>query len=94
MIYAFYAAIALACVLSVLFSFKSRRAADPKSRGLYAARMNMSMGALLILFSLVQFLLFEPDTVRVVVGTLFLLLGLFNLVSGIRSHAYFGRMSR
>jgi hypothetical protein len=92
MVYVFYAAIALSCVLSVVFSFRSRRATDPKARGLNAARMNLSMGALLILAALVQIVLFEPDTVRIIIGTLFLLLGLFNLFAGLRNHGRFSRM--
>jgi len=92
MMIAFYAAIAITCVLSVVFSFRSRRATDPKQRGLNAARMNLSMGALLILASLVQFLLFEPDTARTIVGALFLLVGTFNLFAGFRNYGHFSRM--
>jgi hypothetical protein len=92
-LYVFYAGIALTCVLSVVFSFKSRRAADPKSRGLNAARTNLSMGALLLLASLVQLILFEPDTVRIIVGTLFLLIGIFNIFAGLRNYGYFSRMN-
>ncbi|HZG76737.1 MAG TPA: YtpI family protein [Paenibacillus sp.] len=92
MVYVFYAAIALSCVLSVVFSFRSRRATDPRTRGLNAARMNLSMGALLVLAALVQIVLFEPDTVRIIVGALFLLLGLFNLFAGLRNHGRFSRM--
>jgi hypothetical protein len=92
-LYAFYAGIALTCVLSVFFSFTSRRAADAKSRGLNAARMNLSMGSLLLLASLVQLILFEPDTVRIIVGTLFLLIGIFNIFAGFRNYGYFSRMN-
>ncbi|WP_309121482.1 YtpI family protein [Paenibacillus sp.] len=92
MLFVFYAAIAAACVLSVVFSFRSRRSTDPKSRGLNAALMNLSMGALLILASLVQVVLFEPDTVRIIVGAMFLLIGLFNLFAGFRNYGRFSRM--
>lgn len=88
----FYFAIVIACIFSVIFSFKSRRATDPTVRGLNAARMNISMGILLILAALVQFILFEPDTIRIIIGSLFLLIGLFNLFAGLRSHGYFLRM--
>lgn len=90
--YVFYVSIALACVLSVVFSIRSRRATDPKSRGLNAARMNISMGALLILASFVQFVLFEPDTVRIVVGSVFLLIGLFNLFAGLRNYGHYSKL--
>jgi hypothetical protein len=92
MIYVFYFGIILFCVLSVFFSFKSRRAADPKGKGLNAARMNLSMGALLVLAALVQFILFEPDTVRIIVGSAFLLIGLFNIFAGLRNYGYYVRM--
>lgn len=92
MLYVFYALITLSCILSVVFSFKSRRAGDPKHRGLYAARMNMSMGALLILAALVQLVLFEPDTIRIVVGAIFLLVGAFNIFAGVRNHIHFTKM--
>jgi len=91
MLYVFYAAITVSCVLSVVFSFKARRAVDPNVRGLNAARMNLSMGALLVLAAIVQLLLFEPDTARIVVGTLFLLVGLFNVFAGFRNYGHFMR---
>lgn len=92
MLYVFYAGILLALVSWVVFSYRMRRATDPKVRGLHGARVNLSMGALLILASIVQFALFEPDTVRIIVGSAFLLLGLFNLFAGLRNHAHFRRM--
>jgi len=91
MLYICYAGIVVCCVISVIFSFRSRRATDPNVRGLNAARMNLSNGALLILASLVQFLLFEPDTIRIVVGSLFLLIGAFNVFAGFRNYGYFSR---
>ncbi|HZG58451.1 YtpI family protein [Paenibacillus sp.] len=92
MLYVFYAAIALACVGSVAFSLLARRATEPKARGLHAARTNLCMGALLVLAAAVQFVLFEPDTVRIIVGSLFLLIGIFNLFAGLRNYGYFSRM--
>lgn len=92
MVYVFYFGILLTCILSVVFSFKSRRSTDPKLRGLNGARMNISMGAFLLLAALVQLVLFEPDTLRVIVGSVFLLLGLFNIFSGLRNYSHFSRM--
>jgi len=91
MLYVFYAGIMLALVSWVVFSYRAKRSTDPKVRGLNAARVNLSMGALLVLASIVQFALFEPDTVRIIVGAVFLLLGLFNLFAGFRNHAFYRR---
>ncbi|WP_199615687.1 YtpI family protein [Paenibacillus alkalitolerans] len=91
--YVFYAAIVLTSALSVFFSFRSRRAADPVRRGLNAARMNISMGTLLICMALVQWFLFEPDTIRIVIGSVFIVIGLFNLFAGLRSYGHFSRLS-
>lgn len=91
MLFVFYAGILLSCVLSVVFSFKSRRATDPKIRGLNAARTNLSMGSLLVLAAIVQLLLFEPDTVRIIVGALFLLIGIFNIFAGLRNYGHYSR---
>jgi len=74
---------------SVFYSFRYRLHKDPQARGLYAARMNISMGMLLILLSLVQLFQFEMNTVRLVIGALLLLLGLFNLFAGLRNHSRF-----
>ncbi|WP_255570502.1 YtpI family protein [Cohnella sp. CFH 77786] len=85
--------IALSSLSSVVFSVRSRRQADARLRGLYAARMNVSMGLMLIFIALIQMFLFSGSTVRVIVGALFLLIGLFNLFAGVRNHAYFSRSS-
>lgn len=77
---------------SVYFSFKYRRQTTRKARGLNAAKMNMSMGVMLVAISLVQLLLFTGSSVRVVVGAVMLLLGLFNLFAGLRNHALFSRL--
>lgn len=92
LVYVFYAAIIVTSALSVFFSFRSRRSADPKQRGLHAARMNLSMGALLISMALVQFLLFEPDTIRIVLGSVFLVIGCFNVFAGFRNYGHFSRL--
>lgn len=92
MVYVFYAAIVLTSALSVFFSFRSRRSSGPKQRGLNAARMNLCMGALLISMALVQFILFEPDTVRIILGSVFFVIGFFNVFAGFRNYGRFSRM--
>lgn len=78
-------------VMSAVYSYRSRRTADAKLRGLYAARMNISMGLMLIFIALIQMFLFSGSTLRVVVSGLFMLLGLFNLFAGLRNHSHFKR---
>ncbi|PZD94250.1 hypothetical protein DNH61_17695 [Paenibacillus sambharensis] len=85
------AGIILALILSVYNSWKARRSSEHKVRALYAAKMNIYMGIMLILMAVIQILMFTGDTVRVVIGSVFLLLGLFNLFAGIRNHSIFSK---
>jgi uncharacterized membrane protein HdeD (DUF308 family) len=81
-------------VLSALYSFRARRATDRRLRGLYSSRMNMSMGFMLIFISLIQMFLFSGSTLRVVIGALFLIIGLFNLFAGMRNHSHYMRLEQ
>lgn len=81
--------VAVTAVLSLVFSYRSRRASDPILRGLNASRMNISIGLMLIFLALIQMVLFSGSTLRVIVGAVFLLMGLFNLFAGLRNHSYF-----
>lgn len=82
-------AVVLTSVLSVYFSFRSRRSRDPIDRGLYGARMNVSIGLALVFLALIQMVLFSGSTLRVIVGALFMVTGLFNLFAGMRNHSHF-----
>lgn len=82
-------AILATLILSVGFSFRSRRSADPVLRGLLAARMNICLGLMLILLALLQMFIYSGSTLRVIVGSVFLVLGIFNLFAGLRNHAFF-----
>lgn len=83
-----------ACSLfgSVFFSVRYRRQLSRKTRGLDAAKMNMSMGVMLISISIIQLFLFTGSTLRVIVGLVMLLLGLFNLFAGIRNYGVYDRI--
>jgi uncharacterized membrane protein HdeD (DUF308 family) len=83
--------IVLTSVLSAVFSFRARRSSDARLRGLYAARMNISMGLMLVFIALIQMILFTGSTLRVVIGALFMVIGLFNLFTGLRNHSHFSR---
>lgn len=78
--------------LSAYFSFKARREADGKVRGLMSAKLNINMGLMLIFIAILLMLLFSGSSVRVVVCALFMLLGLFNLFAGMRNRTYFTRL--
>jgi len=80
-------------LFSALYSIRSRRTRDGRLRGLYASRMNISMGLMLIFIAIIQMFIFPGSSVRVVVGAVFLLLGLFNLFAGLRNHSHFSRVT-
>ncbi|WP_127571667.1 YtpI family protein [Paenibacillus xylaniclasticus] len=75
--------------LSVIYSFKARRATDMDDRGLYTAHMNIYMGIMLLLIALIQMLMYNGSTLLVIVGAVFMVLGLFNLFAGIRNRSFY-----
>ncbi|MDF2724887.1 MAG: hypothetical protein K0Q59_4562 [Paenibacillus sp.] len=83
-----------ACSLfgSIVFSVRYRRQISRKARGIDASRMNMCMGAMLISIAIIQLFLFTGSTVRVIIGAVMLLLGLFNLFAGMRNYSLFNRI--
>jgi uncharacterized membrane protein len=92
--YLLYTIAILSAALWIYYSIKSRRADNAKTHGILTARMNMAMGSMLISIASVQLFMFLDSWVRLTVGTLFLLLGCFNLFAGIRNHAYFNRLNQ
>ncbi|TFE27837.1 YtpI family protein [Cohnella luojiensis] len=90
----FGALIIVTCFLSALYSFRSRRTNDGLQRGLYASKMNISMGLMLIFIAIIQMFLFSGSSLRVVIGALFFLLGLFNLFAGMRNRSHFTRLMK
>ncbi|MFE5318809.1 YtpI family protein [Paenibacillus sp. NPDC056579] len=83
--------IVLTLLVSLFYSFKSRRSQDPKLRGLYASRMNIAMGIMLIIIAVSQLFFFTDSNTRRVFGVVCFLLGMFNLFAGLRNHSYFTR---
>lgn len=73
---------------SVYFSAR-QRGADEEQRPLLAAKMNISMGLMLVCIAAIQLFFYFDSWVRIVVGIVFLLLGLVNLVSGLRRYSRF-----
>jgi hypothetical protein len=78
--------------LSVYHSVLSRRQKDPKKRGIYAARMNIFMGAMLIMIAITQLFFFSDSIFRRTFGVVCVLLGFFNLFAGIRNLGHFQRL--
>lgn len=83
------AGIVLTLALSVLYSIGYRRQRDPVLRGLNAARMNISMGLLLIGLAVLQAALFKMSSLRLGLATVFALVGLFNLFAGRKNLVYY-----
>lgn len=87
----FYLIIGIALGFSIYYSFMHRRQSDPVRRSLFASKMNISLGVMLVSLSVIQFFWFTPSNTRIFIGLLFFLLGLFNLFSGMRNLAYFSK---
>jgi multisubunit Na+/H+ antiporter MnhG subunit len=85
----FAPAIMISLVCSATYSIKSRRAKDTYQRGIFGAKMNISMGAMLVFIALVQLFLSAESTLRIVIGAIFLVLGVFNLFAGLRNLSLF-----
>lgn len=79
-------------VLSVIFSFKSRRSTDKRTRGIFAARMNVSMGIMLLFIAAIQLFMSGESTLRIVIGAIFIVLGIFNLFAGLRNLSVYRAM--
>jgi hypothetical protein len=53
--------------------------------------MNVMLGAMLVTLSLISMFLFRGSTVNIIVEAAFLLIGVFNIFSGLRSYSYYSR---
>lgn len=73
---------------TIYYSVKFRRERKPDHRGLLQAKQNMSMGILLVLLSVYP-LFITAGSIGIVVGALFILIGLFNVFAGIRNRSTF-----
>lgn len=71
------------------YSRESRRTDEPRERGKSSALMNIYLGTMLIAMAIIQLFYYEGSTVRVVIGSLFLLLGVFNVWAGSRNYKAF-----
>lgn len=83
------AVVILTLAMSVYFSYRYRREQEAVQRGLYAARMNIFMGLMLLDIAALQALLFQMSSLRLVLATLFGLIGLFNIFAGRKNLSYY-----
>lgn len=92
--YILYSFLMIACLSSLFFSFKSRRSLEPVTRALAGAKMNISMGLMLIILAFIQMFMFSGSTLRVIIGAVFMVLGAFNIFAGIRNHGMYSRQKQ
>jgi glucose uptake protein GlcU len=83
------AVILISMVLAIFYSYRYRSQTDAIKRGAFAAKMNISMGFMLVFMAILQIFMFEANTMRTILGIVFLLMGLFNFFSGVRNHMYY-----
>lgn len=76
---------------AAVFSISSRRALNPQDKGLKRSVMNVMLGAMLVTLSLISMFLFRGSTVNIIVEAAFLLIGAFNIFSGLRSYSFYSR---
>lgn len=74
---------------SFYYSFKSRRMKDPVHVRFYQSKMNISIGVALVGLALNQFLFYDFSGIRLAIGIVFLLLGLFNFIMGIKNYRFY-----
>ena len=89
--YAVFIIFVISVCAAAWYSLNARRKADPAERGIAFAAMNIWMGVMLIALSVVAMLLFSGSTPAVIVEAVFMVLGAFNIFSGLRSRTYFTR---
>jgi len=77
---------------AAFFSTASRRATDPVEKGQKRSVMNVLMGAMLVDLALMAMFLFHGSTLNIIIEAAFLIIGLFNIFSGIRSNTYYSRL--
>jgi hypothetical protein len=69
------------------YSRSTRKATNPREKGIESGKMNMALGAMLISMAFIQIFYYEGSSVRVAIGIVFLALGLFNAIAGYRNYS-------
>ncbi|WP_238654778.1 YtpI family protein [Paenibacillus piscarius] len=89
--YLLFALMVVFMISAAVYSYSSRRAADPLVKGAKRSVMNMLLGGMLVTLSLMSMFIFRGSTLNIVIEAVFLVLGLFNIFSGLRSYSYYSR---
>lgn len=76
---------------AAVYSLSSRRASDPRDKGLKRSIMNVLLGAMLVTLAMMSMFLFHGSTVNIIVEAAFLVIGAFNIFSGLRSYGYYSK---
>ncbi|MCE3200066.1 hypothetical protein JI735_20415 [Paenibacillus sonchi] len=76
---------------AAVYSYTSRRAQNPLDKGAKRSIMNILLGAMLVSLSLICMFVFRGSTVNVIIEAVFLLIGAFNIFSGLRSYGFYSR---
>ncbi len=79
--------------LTIIFGIQYRMMKQPLGRKIGQAIMNMFMGLTLILFAINQFLI-DLTNIRMIIASLLLILGLINLIMGIRNYKFYKNLSK
>lgn len=79
--------------LTIIFGIQYRMMKQPLGRKIGQSIMNMFMGLTLILFAINQFLI-DLTTVRLIIAGLLLILGLINLIMGIRNYKFYKNLTK
>ncbi|KGE16277.1 YtpI family protein [Paenibacillus wynnii] len=90
--YLLFILLAVFSINAAIFSIASRRAVDPLVKGQKRSIMNVLMGAMLVDLALMAMFLFHGSTLGIVVEAIFIIIGLFNIFSGLRSNGYYNRI--
>ncbi|WP_281885753.1 YtpI family protein [Paenibacillus sp. YYML68] len=88
------ALIIVTVMISVYYSFRYRREREPRLRGLYASRMNIAMGLMLVVIAVSQLFFFTDTPLRRIFGTVCLIIGVYNLFAGLRNHGHYSRLQK
>lgn len=87
--YVLFILLIASCFASAYYSIRSRRSSNPMDRGLYGAQMNILMGVMLVILSIIFMFIFKGSTPSIIVEALFLILGTFNIFAGIRNRSFY-----
>jgi accessory gene regulator protein AgrB len=79
----------IAVAATLFLSIQHRMYRDPLLKQAGKSLMNVAMGSTLLLLSIGQLLAVELTTARLVVGILFLLLGLINIGFGVKNYRFY-----